>query len=177
MRNLATLILTGSLLILAGCSKQDTDKREAGKWQNKMEVETIKLTGVPAAMQAQATQMEGQMKQQFSSQVASLGTEECLSAEAAAKENIGQDITKGMSGQGNCKFDGNNGVKDGKLSVVGDCSMMGKSMKVAVNGNVTPKKVDATMTLSADPSGSGVALQPGLEMKLKVTQTHMGACS
>jgi hypothetical protein len=177
MKNLATLMITGSLLILAGCSKQDPNKREAGKWENKMELESLKFTGVPAAMQAQATQAEGQMKQQFASQMASMGREECLSAEAVAKENIGEDITKGMSGQGNCKFDPGNGVKDGKLSVVGDCSVMGKSMKVAVNGTINPKKVDAVMSLSAAPSGSGAMAQPGLEMKMKVTQTHMGACS
>jgi hypothetical protein len=177
MKNIATLLITGSILILAGCSQQDTNKREAGKWQNKMEVESLKLTGVPPAMQAQAAQMEGQLKQQISSQTAALGTEECLSAESAAKENIGEDITKGMSGGATCKFGDGSGVKDGKLSVSGDCNKGGKNMKVAVNGNVTPKKVDATMTLTADPSGSGLALQPGLEMKLKVTQTHIGACS
>ncbi len=176
MKNYATLILTASLITLAGCSSQDPNKREAGKWQNKMELESVKLSGLPKGMEAQGAQLESQMKQQFAAQFSGMNQEECLSKDAAAKENIGQDITKGMSGGADCKFD-KNSVANGKLDVAGNCTAGGKTMKIAVTGNVTPKKVDAVLSLNADPSGSGLAMQPGLDIKMKVTQTHSGACS
>jgi Protein of unknown function (DUF3617) len=176
MKNTAILMLAGAVIVVSGCSKQDPNKREAGKWQNSIEVESLKLSGVPTAMQAQAAQMEGQMKQQLTGQMKAMNVEECLSGDAAAKENIGDDITKGMSGGGKCTF-AKNAVADGKLNVDGTCNMMGQSMKVTVTGTVTPKQVDAVMALSAAPSGSGMMMKPGMDLKMKISQKHLGSCS
>jgi Protein of unknown function (DUF3617) len=177
MKTIATLILAGSVIALAGCSQQDPNKREAGKWKNEVELETLKLTGVPAEYKAQAAQLEAQAKQQFASQVGLLNAEECLSKEGAAKENIAEEIAQGMTGSpgANCKFD-KNSVANGKIELVGKCSMQGKEMNVSVTGTTTPKKVDAVMAINAEASGSGATLQPGMEMKMKVSRTQIGSC-
>jgi hypothetical protein len=177
MKTIATLIIAGSVIALAGCSKQDPNKREAGKWKNEIQLESLKLSGLPAQFQAQGAQLETKLKEQFSSQMGKLNTEECLLKDAAVKENVAEDITKGMTGTGaNCKFD-KNSVANGKIELAGKCNMMGKDMNIAINGTVTPKKVDAVMALSADASGSGMALQPGMDIKIKVSQTQIGSCS
>lgn len=157
-----------TVLALAGCGKtSEPGKREPGKWKMEASLEDLQITGVPDAMKAQMEGMKGQMEQQMKAQAAK---EECLTPEAAAKEDVSKGFSDSM-GSSTCEWSKKN-VSGGKIDVAGTCTSGAQKMNLTMNGTVESKKVDVAMTMKSDAQAG----QPGMSMKLKMVATHMGPC-
>ncbi len=169
MRLAPTLVATTALLALIGCSgAADPNKRKAGKWKTEATLESLELAGLPAGMQAQVESMKAQMAAQLKAQGA---REECLTADAAAKEDVSKGITEAFTQGGRCTFARNN-VGGGKIDVAGTCTANGQNLDVAMAGTMAPEKVDVQMTLKG-----AAAAGPSMNMRMRVVSTHAGACS
>lgn len=167
MRKLGYITVGVAALALVSCGKsQDPNKREPGKWKTEASLESLEFTGVPDAMKAQLAGAKDQMAAQFKS---SFAREECLTAEAAAKEDVSKGLSSGLGGA--CEFSKKD-VSSGKLDVAGTCTSAGQKMDLTMTGTLSPKKVDVVMTMKA----ASQAGRPGMDMKMKLTNTHVGAC-
>lgn len=168
MRKLNYLLVATAAIALVSCGKSvDPDKREPGKWKTVASLETLEFVNAPPAMQAQIENLKKQMGEQLAAQGS---REECLTAEAAAKE----DVSKGISdtlGSGACTFTKNE-VGNGKIDVVGSCQASGQKMDLAMTGTLAPKKVEVEMTMKGQAAGAA----PAMNMKMKVVGTHVGSC-
>ncbi len=169
MRLVSMIIVTSALLALIGCSGSvDPNKRKAGKWKTDATLESLDLTGLPPGMESQIATMKTQMAAQLKAQGA---REECLSAEAAAREDVSKGITDGFTQGGRCSFSRNN-VGGGKIDVAGTCSANGQNLDVVLAGTMAPDKVDVVMTMKGAASAG-----PAMNMRMRVVSTHVGACS
>lgn len=167
MRKSVFIAVSVAALALVSCGKsQDPNKREPGKWKTEVSLESFEMTGVPDSMKAQLAGMKDQMAAQLKSTGAH---EECVTAEAAAKEDVSKGLSSGLGGA--CEFSKKE-IGSGKLDVAGTCTNAGRKMDMTMTGTLSPKKVDVVMGVKAAPQAGG----PGMDMKMKVTSTHVGAC-
>ena len=169
MRKTYILTVAAVAIALSGCGKSsEPDKREPGKWKTEATLEELELVNAPPAMQAQAAALKDQMSVQLKEQASQ---EECLTAEAAAKEDISKGISDTLGG-GTCTFSKNE-VSGGKIDVVGTCQGQGgQKMAMTMAGTTSSKKVDVTLTMKNEDGAVG----PGMNLKMKVVSTHQGKC-
>lgn len=168
MRKSGFIAVSIVALALVSCGKsQDPNKREPGKWKTEATLEQFEVTGVPDAMKARMAGLKDQMAAQLKS---SASREECLTAEASAKEDVSKGLSDGL-GNGTCEFSKKE-VGNGKLDVVGTCSSNGQKMNMTMAGTMESKKVDVVMGVSSENKPG----QPGMNMKVKIVSTHVGAC-
>ncbi len=173
MRITYTIAVAVVALSLVGCSAHsDPNKREPGKWKTEMTLESFDLTGAPAGMEAQMAKMKPQVEAAMAAQMKSAGIQEqCLTAEASAKEDVSAGLTQGLAQTGSCKETKKN-VGNGKIDFAGTCSMGGQNVDIAMTGTMAPKKIDAVMNLKSAAGGG----KPGMDMKIRVLASHIGKC-
>lgn len=136
-------------------------KREAGSWKTDMKVVKFAMPGMPAEAQSGMKQMMEGMS----------GIETCLTAEQAAKEDLAEEISKGPSGDTSCTFSKKD-MTGSTVSMAGTCKAAnGQEMKIAMDGTVSSKKTDVTISTSGQVPQAGQ-----MEMVMQVTSTHVGPC-
>ncbi len=164
-----TIILgTVAALALTACNSGGSSassgpvKREAGSWQTDIKLIKADIPGMPPEM------MDGMKKMMEGAS----GMKECLTKEAADKEDITKEMSKTSSQGAQCDFKKKD-VSGGKIDVAGTCKAAnGQAMDIAMTGTMEPKKTDLTIsTKGAVPTGSGQ-----MEMVMQVTSKHVGAC-
>jgi Protein of unknown function (DUF3617) len=172
MQKLNILIIAASTLALASCgATADPNKREPGKWKTVASLENLELTGVPAGMESQVAKM----KEQIGAQIKTAGArDECLTAEQAAKEDVSKGLTQGTGGA--CTFSKET-IGGGKIDVAGICKQGGQEMNLALNGTMTPTKIDVLMSMTGKPSAGSAMAMPGMDMKMRIVSTHEGKCT
>jgi outer membrane murein-binding lipoprotein Lpp len=155
MRALVFSALVASLA-LAGCGKSGPPKREAGNWKTEMKLVSLDMPGMDAKMKEMA------MAQTLPAQT------ECLSKEAAAKEDPVAEMSKGA---GECTFTKKN--VSSTVDVAGTCKGPdGKAISMKMTGTFDSKKIDLDVESSGpSPMGNGE-----MKSKMKITGTHTGAC-
>ena len=141
-----------------------------GKWETKVTLENLEISGAPAGSEEQVEMMKETIKNSIEGQATRT---ECLTKEQADKEEVAKAMSKATGGQ--CNF-AKEEVGGGKIDVAGTCNMGGQEMEVAMNGTMAPEKIEMTTTMKSEPKGSGVTMQPGMDMAMKTTVTHLGDC-
>ncbi len=152
------MVLTAlvSSLALAGCGTSGPPKREAGNWKTEMKLVSLDMPGMPPAMRDAA------LAQALPAQT------ECLSKEAAAKEDPVTEMTKGA---GTCTFTKKN--VSSTVDVAGTCKGPdGKDISMVMTGTFSSKSINLDVESSGPaPTGTGT-----MKSKMKITGTHTGAC-
>ncbi len=152
-------------LALTGCSKSESGgnapvKREAGSWKNKITIDKFDLPGAPPEAK---TMMEGMMQ-------AASAVELCLSPEAAAKEDLAAEMSKGQAGK-DCTFSKKD-VNGGTIAVEGVCKdAMGQQVQLSLTGNAEPKKTDMVINIKGKGPGG-----QDMTMAMHAVSEWTGAC-
>jgi hypothetical protein len=166
MRAFASLTVIG--FVLTGCGSADPDKRKPGLWKTEATLDKLDITGVPKGAEAQIASLKQSMQTQMSNQ---LGREECLTAEAAAKEDISKGFLQGISSGGQCELTKDT-ASGGKMDIAGTCTMGPSKMDIAMTGTMAHEKIDAVVTMKGGAPSGG----PQMDMKMRVVATHVGDC-
>lgn len=146
-------------LMLGACSDKPT-KREAGNWENQVEIVKLEMPGMPPELQ-------DSMKQMIASNNI---TNYCLTPEEAAKDDLESLLNEGPGAEGECTWTTKD-VKGSKVNVVGTCTQGAQKAELAMVGTMESKQSDMTITTKADaPNGQK------MEMVMRVKAKHTGAC-
>jgi hypothetical protein len=132
-------------------------KREAGNWKTDIKIVKMTAPGMPAGMESQ---MQASMPK---------GVETCITQEQVDKEDIADQMSKAGQAK-DCTFDKKD-IAGGKLDVAGTCKTPQGDMKMVMTGTITPKSSEVDLNMN----GVDGAMK-GMEMVMKVTSTHVGAC-
>jgi hypothetical protein len=162
------LLVFAAGVALAGCSSGKKDdaaasgpmKREAGNWKTNVEVVKLEIPGAPAEM------VDGMKKMMAGAS----GQDMCLTAEAAAKEDIAKELAQGKNQPEECKFDKRD-VSGGKLDVAMTCTRQGQTMNVSLTGTVGPKKTDVVIATTGNAPTGGQ-----MNMEMRAVSEWTGPC-
>ena len=146
-------------LMLGACSEKPV-KREAGNWENQVEIIKLEMPGMPPELQES-------MKQMIASNNI---TNYCLTPAEAAKDDLESLLNEGPGAEGDCTWTTKD-VKGSKVNVAGTCTQGGQKAELAMVGTMGAKESDMTITTKADaPNGQK------MEMVMRVKAKHTGAC-
>ncbi len=155
---LVVLVFASSIALSGEPEAESTQpspvKRLPGVWKTEMKIVDFDLPGMPQKMRDEAIAQ------------ALPARTECLSKEAAAKEDPVAQMTKGAR---TCTFTKMN--LSSTIDVAGTCkSTDGKDMAMLMTGTFLPKKIEIDVDTSG-PSPFGT-----YKSKMKITGTHTGPC-
>ena len=174
-------VLPLALAALTGCSNEpEIDARNAspedvaaqignaqssdqfvrpGKWQSKVTIEQLELPGMPAQMAEQMKQVMARHQEKTS--------ESCLTPEQAKRPS--EDFFAGKDN--NCRYE-HFTMGGGKIDAKMRCAAAaGASQVMEMTGTYSPESYEMRMSTRTEGAGSA-----GMNMKLRVASTRIGAC-
>lgn len=146
-------------LMLGACSDKPT-KREAGNWENQVEIVKLEMPGMPPELQQSMKQMMGNTNI----------TNYCLTPEQAAKDDLDSLLADVPGQDDQCNWTTKD-VKGSKVNVAGTCTQGGQQAELAMTGTMEPKQSDMTISTKAKAPNGQV-----MEMVMRVKAKHTGPC-
>jgi len=150
-----------SLLSACGAKKEATVKREPGSWSTKITVTKLEGKGVTPQTKAGLQQMFDAMG----------STSVCVTAEAAAREDMSRYVENSSGAGHNCQFDKRD-LSGATIAFSGTCSDGVRKVRMTARGTSGATAQDLTMTV--EPLGANGAAEGVMEMHMVTTRT--GAC-
>lgn len=164
MRKIVAIVLLGAMLGVSGCGQGEKAgvpvKRDAGQWKTDVEVVKIEVPGMAAEMAADVKQMMEEAGR----------FEQCLTQQQVDGEDLAAELVRRASSEGACGW-AKKHIGGGKIDVAGTCTAEGKTVDMRMDGTVSARKTDVTVTIKAKGPAGG-----DMNIVTRTVSTHIGPC-